>query len=224
MIKIKIKRKSLAPAVAETTRAVAQRYRGLVDWTGWFRVVECLGVQCNGRKDRFDKADILEQAIEICSRGRLKWVDEIGRDHRDHERSLDIEFKFGAYSLFTPTGKPKKTVEFKIKNSLGETKTNQINNPANYYMFAQHNAIGIISYREMLPHLINVSDGVSTRLPHDKITYIITPQDPCPAKMVVYTPPEREVIGNVCLNYKAGKRAMQRDFIYAALKSTGSES
>ena len=91
-------------------------------------------------------------------------------------------------------------------------------------MFAQHNAIGIISYTEMLPYLVNVSDGVETRLPHDKITYIITPQETCPAKMVVYTPTKIGVIGNVCLNYKAGKRAMQRDFIYAALKSTGSES
>jgi hypothetical protein len=193
------------------TQHIAKRYKQIIDWTRWFRIVECLGPQCNGRKDRFDKADILEQAIDICSEGKLEWVDEIGRDHRDNEIEKDIEFKFSMNSMFTKTGKPCKTVNFKIKNSLGETKKVAIDDPADYYMFAQDNAIGIISYTDMLPYLINVSDGIATRLPHDKITYIITPSFLCPVKF--------ETIEDACLNYKARKRQMQREFIEAIPKS-----
>lgn len=186
-----------------TTATIAARYKQIIDWKRWFMVVHQLGDQCNGRKDRFDKADILEQAIEICSNEKLRWVDGIGRDHRDTELNLDIEFKFSKNALFSAkTSKPTKTVKMKIKNSLGVTKSTEIADPADYYMFAQENAVGIISYTEMLPYLKIVGDGLATEIPHDKITYIIEPKD-C---KTLTTNPE-------CMNYKEHKRAMQREFI-----------
>ena len=143
-----------------TTSSIAQRYKKIIDWKRWFQIVHQLGDQCNGRKDRFDKADILEQAIEICSNGKLTWVDGIGRDHHDNELNLDIEFKFSKKALFSSiTRKPTKNVKMKIKNSLGETKSTEIADPADYYMFAQEDAVGIISYTEMLPYLKIVGDG-----------------------------------------------------------------
>ena len=196
--------------ITHNTSIVAERYKKIIDWQRWFKVVHQLGNQCNGRKDRFDKGDILEQAIEICSDGKLTWVDGIGRDHHDNELKLDIEFKFSQKAMFSPkTQKPTKFVKMKIKNSLGETKTTDIVNPADYYMFAQDDAIGIISYAEMLPYLKIVGDGLVTQIPHDKITYIITPQK------TTYT-----TITD-CMNYKERKRAMQREFIMSIPASTG---
>lgn len=193
-----------------TTSSIAQRYKKIIDWKRWFQIVHQLGDQCNGRKDRFDKADILEQAIEICSNGKLTWVDGIGRDHHDNELNLDIEFKFSKKALFSSiTRKPTKNVKMKIKNSLGETKSTEIGDPADYYMFAQEDAVGIISYTEMLPYLKIVGDGLATKIPHDKITYIITPQNE-----TLTTNPE-------CMNYLVRKRAMQKEFINAIPTSDG---
>lgn len=193
-----------------TTSSIAQRYKKIIDWKRWFQVVHQLGDQCNGRKDRFDKADILEQAIEICSNGKLTWVDGIGRDHHDNELNLDIEFKFSKKAMFSSiTRKPTKNVKMKIKNSLGETKSTEIADPAHYYMFAQEDAVGIISYTEMLPYLKIVGDGLATNIPHDKITYIITPQNE-----TLTTNPE-------CMNYLVRKRAMQKEFINAIPASDG---
>ena len=188
--------------MAHTSATIASRYAEIIDWNRWFNIVFQLGDQCNGRKDRFDKADILEHAIEICSDGKLTWVDGIGRDHHDNEMNLDIEFKFSENSMFTEKRKkPTKLVKMKIKNSLGETKTTDIKDPADYYMFAQQDAVGIISYSEMLPFLKVVGDGLATEIPHEKITFIVTPQKTERTK------------NQKCMNYKQRKRAMQREFI-----------
>jgi hypothetical protein len=201
---------TMTSSILHTTITIAERYKSIIDWKRFFTVVKQLGDQCNGRKDRFDKADIFEQAIEVCSNGKLKWVDEIGRDHRDTELNLDIEFKFQKISLFTPKNKKKGEVKIKIKNSLGKTTSTDINNPAHYYMFAQENAVGIISYAEMKPYLKIVGDGLATEIPHDKIIYIINPIE-C----------ETLITNSECMNYKERKLAMQREFINSIPPSDG---
>ena len=198
--------------VVRTTLDMAERYRTIINWKRWFKIVHSLGEQCNGRKDRFDKADILEQAVDICSDGKLAWVDEIGRDHRDIELGQDIEFKFSSYSMFTKTKKVCKNSTFKIKNSLGKTITTEIVNPANFYMFAQENAIGIMSYAEMLPYLNVSSDGIIAKIPHDKIVYVVTPESVGTIEV--------DEIENARLKYKERKRKMQRDFIMSILPSS----
>ena len=92
------------------------------------------GNQLNDRKDRFDKADIIEQSIEVYSNDRLMWVDDIGRDHVDTQTGLDLEFKYMTDGLFTKTGKEKKNIKVKLKNSLGENKGVFIEDPADFYI------------------------------------------------------------------------------------------
>ena len=193
-----------------TTEDVALRYRTIVDWIEWFKVVKRLGDQCNEPKLRFDKLDIFEQAVDVCSQGRLSWVDEDGRDHRDLELGLDIEFKYSSYSMFTKTGRPCKNSRYKIKNWNGKTKI-ELDNPADFYMFGQEDAIGIISYEEMLPYLSVVGDGIWSSIPHDKITYIMTPET---AGEIKFNNSHDDH-----LNYKARKRQMQMEFIMATINS-----
>jgi hypothetical protein len=191
-------------------KKLAERYKHKIDWPRWFAIVENLGPQCNGRKDRFDKADIFEGAISECSNGKLKWVDDIGRDHYDTELNLDIEFKYANKSLYTGKNKPKQMVSFKIKNSLGETTSNKIEYPADYYMFAQENAVGIISYGDLSPYLRKTGDGLDCKIPHGKINYIITPSE-CNIRE-----------GNFkIMNYKERKRQMQLEFINSVPPSKG---
>lgn len=169
--------KKLAGGDGPCAKKLAERYKHMIDWPRWFAIVKNLGTQCNRPKDRFDKADMLERAISECSNGKLKWVDGIGRDHHDTELNLDIEFKYAINSLYTKKNNPKKNVNYKIKNSLGETKSTEIKDPADYYMFAQHNAVGIISYADLSPYLRNTGDGLDCKIPHEKITFIITPSE-----------------------------------------------
>jgi len=193
------------------THFIAKRYREIIDWQRFFVAVNQMGDQCNSRKDRFDKADMFEQAIDMYSGGKLEWVDEIGRDNRDIEQGIDIECKSRSYNMFTKSGKPCKTSTYKIKNSLGKQKTITIENPADFYMFTQENASGIISYNEMMPYLEVVGDGIIAKIPHEKITYIITPDEV--SEIII------DAIPNAHLNYKNRKRQMQREFLMAIPKS-----
>lgn len=156
-----------------TTKEVADDYKDAIDWKLYALIATTLGNQCNGRKDRFDKSDLLEKSIQTCSNGRLTHVDDIGRDHRDTLRQLDIEMKTEKNCLFTTNGTPKKTVTLKIKNSLGTTDTADIKDPADFYLIVQPNSAGLISYSELRPYLYADGDGVVAKIPFAKITEII---------------------------------------------------
>lgn len=204
-------------AESHTTASVAERYRNIIDWKRWFLIVNYLGNQCNSHKMRMDKGDMLEKAIEICSNKKLIWVDKIGRDHHDVELNLDIEFKFQEDCMFTKVRKKEtKHTNIKIKNSLGKTKTTKIEDPADYYLFAQQDAVGIISYAEMLPHLKIVADGLSTMIPAGKITYIITPQNE-----MFKSQKKTSITNSKCMNYKEKKQALQLEFIMSIPPSSG---
>ena len=110
------------------TKVYAQTLHNIIDATRYARLIASLGNQLNDRKDRFDKADIIEQSLEVYTEGRLKHVDDIGRDHHDTVTGLDLEFKYMADGLFTKTGKSKATIKVKLKNSLGKNKGTTIEN------------------------------------------------------------------------------------------------
>ena len=191
-------------SVAVATHAMAARYAKIVDWERFFQVVRDLGKQCDSRKMRFDKASIFEQAISICSQGRLIWFDEIGRDLHDVDLELDLEFKYVENLIFTPKKKdPKKLVTVKIKNSLGKTRTADIRDPADYYILAQQDAVGIISYREMRPYLKVVGDGLRAEIPYASVTLIVTP----PSKQ------KEQKKNPKVMNYEQSKLELQRRFI-----------
>lgn len=52
-----------------------------VNWEKFFSMVSVIGGDLDDRKNRFDKSDILEQALEIFSDGSFTWVDKVGWDH-----------------------------------------------------------------------------------------------------------------------------------------------
>ena len=60
------------------------------DWNSFFSMVEHIGPELNDRKNRFDKADLIEAALEKATNGRLSWVDDIGFDNHDKERDINL--------------------------------------------------------------------------------------------------------------------------------------
>jgi hypothetical protein len=168
-------------------------------------LINSLGDSLNGRKDRFDKSDIIEQSLEIYTNGRLKWVDDIGRDHNDLETGFDLEFKYTANGLFTAKGKqPKKMVRVKLKNSLGTNKGVTISDPADFYMIGQQDAIAIISFKDVEPFLVSVADGIEAHIPFENLTFVFNPTDITVTKTVT-------------LDYKQIKAEAQRKLIEAVL-------
>jgi hypothetical protein len=155
----------------------ANELRNVIDRDRYATLIENLGTQLNDRKDRFDKSDIIEQSFEVYSGGRLKWVDDIGRDHFDTERGLDLEFKYVSNGLFTKTGKQKAVVKVKLKNSLGEFKGTTVKDPADYYVIGQQDSVAIISWTEIEPYLVAVPDGIEAHIPFDALSFIFMPSD-----------------------------------------------
>jgi len=161
-----------------TTKEYAEDIRLAFDRERYAKLIASLGKQLNNRKDRFDKADIIEQSIDVYTRGRLKWVDDIGRDHHDVTRGINLEFKYGANCLFTTKRKdPKRVVSVKIKNSLGANKGTTIDNPADYYMIGQQDSIALISFSDLEPFLKAVPDGIEAHIPFDSLDFIFAPKD-----------------------------------------------
>jgi len=183
-----------------TTNNYALELSNVIDTTRYTKLVRSLGSQLNDRKDRFDKADIIEQSLEVYSNGRLKWVDDIGRDHHDTEKGLDLEFKYLSNGLYTKTGKPKAVVKVKLKNSLGTNKGTTIENPADYYVIGQEDSMAIISSDDVKPYLVSVPDGIEAHIPREALSF-------------VFHPSEVEVDNLAEVSYKEQKRNMQRTLI-----------
>lgn len=182
------------------TKEYAIQLQSAIDANRYTKLIVSLGPQLNDRKDRFDKADIIEQSLEVYSNNRLIWVDDIGRDHYDTVTGLDLEFKYMSNGLFTKTGKQKNVVKVKIKNSLGANKGTTIENPADYYLLGQENSIAIISSKDIEPFLVSVPDGIEAHIPFENLEFIFRPEDVRVDTLV-------EVL------YKQEKRAMQRKLI-----------
>ena len=128
------------------TDTYAKELRGIFNRNAYSTLIAQVGTQLNDRKDRFDKSDIIEQAVAVYSNDRLAWVDLIGRDHVDTKTGFDLEFKYVSNGLFTKVQKlPKEFVTVKLKNSLGVHKGTTIDHPADFYMIGQQDAIAIIS-------------------------------------------------------------------------------
>jgi len=187
------------------TLEYAKYLRSILDFKSYANLVYSLGNSLNGKKDRFDKSDIIEQSIEVFTERRLKWIDEDGRDHNDVIMRLYLELKYVTDGMWTSKRKdPKKTVKIKIKNSLGTNKGINISNPADYYMICQQDSIAIISWENMKPFLKTLRDGIEANIPFSSLTFIFKPED---------ISSEDYKSNNTNLDYKFNKRKMQREVI-----------
>jgi hypothetical protein len=160
------------------TVTYAEELRSIFNRNAYSTLISEMGTQLNDRKDRFDKSDIIEQAVAVYSGDRLAWVDLIGRDHVDSVTGFDLEFKYVSDGLFTKVQKlPKKIVNVKLKNNLGSHKGITVDHPADYYMIGQQDAIAIISWEDIKNYLVAVPDGIEARIPFDKLSFIFDCND-----------------------------------------------
>jgi hypothetical protein len=154
------------------TKEYAEDLKLSIDANRYATLIASLGNQLNERMDRFAKAKFIEMSLQSYTNGRLKYVNDEGRDHIDTSNGLDLEFKYMANGLFTKTGKPKATIKVKLKNSLGKNKGTTIENPADFYMLGQQDSIAIISGEDIKKYLVAVPDGIEAHIPFDAVNFV----------------------------------------------------
>ncbi len=154
------------------------------DWNSFFSMVEHIGPELNDRKNRFDKADLIEAALEKATNGRLSWADDIGFDNHDKERDIKFEVKSQGNCLFTKTGKLKRTTsEIKLTNTLQQGDNKSLNCTADFLIIVDTKnrnsfSVGIIDFGLVVDkYSSQKSDGFSCKIPAQAITFLRVPQE-----------------------------------------------
>lgn len=168
-------------------------------------LVRSVGSQLNGRKDRFDKSDIIERCLQVYTDGRLRWVDGEGRDFVDTKHGYDVEFKYESDMLFTNVRKDRRDPNPRLHNSLGTNEKAELPNPAEFYLLGQQDAIGVISYDVFLDDdrrssLVREGDAFIGDVYAEDVAFLFEPGDADDAE-------------TVDVDYKERKMAMQMDLI-----------
>ncbi len=187
--------------VKHTVKDYATELRESFDYQAYANLMYGLGKQCNGRKDRFDKSDFVEKSLEEFSDGRLKWVDEEGYDNVDTKYDHKLEVKYMQDSLYI---KDKETLKYKtgvykIKNNLGSSFAT-IQDPADYYLFFQQNAMAILLGTQINSYTKPMKDGIGAQIPIHLLSFVFTPSD-------------IEIKNTIPFSYKKQKDDMQRNII-----------
>ncbi|SEA05843.1 hypothetical protein SAMN04488065_1625 [Haloplanus vescus] len=128
-----------------TAEQYATELRDAIDRQRYATLVASVGDQLNGRKDRFDKSDIIERCLEVYSDGRLKWVDDVKRDFVDTERGVDVEFKYETDMLYTKVRGDPRDPNPRLINNLGEKNEIDPDELADFFVLGQQDAMGVIS-------------------------------------------------------------------------------
>lgn len=168
-------------------------------------LVQSVGSQLNGRKDRFDKSDIIERCLQVYTDGRLEWVDDEGRDFVDTKYGYDVEFKYETDMLFTEVRKDERNPNPRLHNSLGTNEKDELPNPAEFYLLGQQDAIAVVSYDVFLDDnkrscLVREGDAFIGDLYAEDISFLFRPEDVGD-------------IETVEVNYKERKMEMQMELI-----------
>ena len=158
-----------------------------IDFHRLFRLIDSLGSQLDERKGRFDKADIIEQAIEDYSGGALKWVDLIGLDHVDID-GIRYEVKSEKNCLYTKIqGLPKeKTSAIKLVNTLSQKEDKSLSETADYLLIIDTGspksfAAAVVPYKTAIDNAKRIADGFTIQLDRKELTFLFKPSDYTPA-------------------------------------------
>tara|TARA_Y100000310_G_C20645074_1_gene796076 strand:+ start:544 stop:1131 length:588 start_codon:yes stop_codon:yes gene_type:complete len=165
---------------------MARWLKEVVDWDKFFSIVETTGDSLNERKNRFDKSDIFEQALEVCSDGRVKWVDEVGHDHIYNMAKL--EMKSQQNCLYTKkNGDLKGTVkDIKLMNSLGDASGRSFDDVVRFDYLLIVDTDSPVSYSAAMIHRDDIDpslldlkkDGVTLKsFSTEKLDFIVRPNE-----------------------------------------------
>lgn len=185
-------------------------FKNEVDWNRFFTLVEKTGDELNSQKDRFDKSDILEIALQVFSQDKFIYVDMNGYDHIC--QSKKIEMKTQQNCLYTAKlgNQKEKTSKIKLMNSLGDSSKKNRDDiiKFDYLLIVDTGSIGCYSaaiiYKDQIEdRYLDTSskDGVTIQIPTNKLNFVVKPKQ------------VKLMSASKSFSYKDEKRELQRRYI-----------
>lgn len=155
-----------------------------VDWSSLFGMVSDIGSDLNDRKNRFDKADLIEAGVQAASKERLLWVDGIGFDLVDPKTGSKFEIKSQGSCLYTEVRGNRKshTSEIKLTNTLTSGPKSLLNTADYLILIDTGNektfSAAIIRYETVIRDFsIEKDDGFACKIPTDELEFLCNPED-----------------------------------------------
>jgi hypothetical protein len=148
----------------------AATLKSIIDLPAFFAMCLNTNTNLNTPSLRFIKGGLREKGLETFSAGRLKHIDEVGRDNIDTVTDMTIEFK--SVELLTKTGKNKQFIDARLKNTMGNNAKNSIKDPADIYLFGGKDGLVMCDYDNMVPYLKQTKDALVVKIPYDHIIIV----------------------------------------------------
>ncbi len=201
-----------------TTKAVSEYVRGNVNWHSFYSLISAVGDTLNGQKDRFDKSDLIEKALEVFSNGAIKYVNANGVDHiLTNLQDTTQEMKFSRSMFYgvkvtqrktrlqermISVGKLDRPLTIKLFNSMGENKKTELpSSYADYLLVVDNYSAGVIDVQQLKPYIKAAGDGISAvNVPHELFAMVVDPGD-------------YEVRNSGYLDYKQIKNKYQEEYL-----------
>ena len=186
-----------------TKTDVAQHLSNSIDWNRFFSVVDAIGSTLNKPKDRFDKSDIFELALEVYSNNAVNYVNEEGRDHYIPELQTYVEMKYDESALYSRTKKqPQTTVTLTLVNTMGNRNTLEL--PYGYADFVL--AVGlhgcaVVDKASIIRNLCKTNDQLKSRVPFSEFAIVRAPNQ------------ISRFLVTIQKTYKDEKTKLQREFL-----------
>ena len=184
---------------------VADFFSKSVDWNLFFSTVDAIGDSLNSPKDRFDKSDIFELAIEVFSNQKIKHYNQNYRDFYIPSLQIYCEMKYSRNLLFNKKGVLKSKINLTLINTMGKNeKRNSLPNEYSDYLIAvDSQGCAVIDKLTLSQYLDSSSDSGQIKakdIPIDKVILVRKPSDI-----------KRKTIKN--LDYSQAKRKLQKEFL-----------
>ena len=209
-----------------TLQQVCDYNRAQVNWIKLYSMIDTLGTTMNGKKDRFDKSDLIEMGMEVYSNGEIKFLNRNGVDHElvnlPNSKGLPTtqEMKFDSALFYKMVSvqranrrrgiegrkelqRSNEPVSLILVNSRGENKHKKLPDTyAEFLLAADNHSAHVIEVAALVPYLQFPGDGiVAVNVPSNLFTQVIGPEDIT----------ARQPLAN--FNYKQEKLAFQRNFL-----------
>lgn len=199
-------------------KQIADYLLDTIDWNAFYSLVDTVGKTMNEAKDRFEKSDLFEGALEAYSDGRIKYVNHKGVDHLLPELDSNLEMKYSTSGLF----KVRKKTGITMYDTIGvirlvNTNTDKIptelpSGYAQYLLLVDLNGAAVIDVETLKQYLYFGAGFIEARnIPIDKFEIIVSPDS-----MV-----QRSILPD--FNYKEAKKQFQIDFLNKVRTHTNSK-
>ena len=184
---------------------VADFFSKSVDWNLFFSTVDAIGDSLNSPKNRFDKSDIFELAIEVFSNQKIKHYNQNYRDFYIPSLQISCEMKYSRNLLFNKKGVLKSKINLTLINTMGKNeKRNSLPNEYSDYLIAvDSQGCAVIDKLTLSQYLDSSSDSGQIKakdIPIDKVILVRKPSDI-----------KRKTIKN--LDYSQAKLKLQKEFL-----------